>query len=278
MDLNTKKLIADWRKNEGITLSKSKILINQLFYTHSKHLSDVEFVGIAKDYLAYHLDKTIEFETSFIDNIATELTFKPFIQSITKYVDDYSVDYYKDGYIKLGTIQEYQTIEDSNRKDDLEGYSTIKYNLNNKDIVTSAKSGYNYLIFCATIKSNSIYHLEKFGKNQVNINNIRTFSELIKKCVNAKSYEIQRIHYNNYKTTIFRNNLLNDKIDLNKNCLNDEYHYDLLLKLLKYPSLFIKPTNFSKEEEVRIVFEMPKDLSKPKIITHKEIKKLLKFS
>lgn len=40
-------------------------------------------------------------------------------------------------------------------------------------------------------------------------------------------------------------------------------YFDILYDNMFYPALFVKPEPFSSENEVRIVFEMPKDYMKP---------------
>jgi hypothetical protein len=52
--------------------------------------------------------------------------------------------------------------------------------------------------------------------------------------------------------------------------------FNLLYKNTFLPSLFVKPTRFSGEEELRLAFEMPRDVPPPLVLRTND-KSLLKY-
>ena len=170
-------------------------------------------------------------------------------------------NYIRKGRWQLGTIHQYQTIENQKQRDEFEGYCFMNMVINGQLTSSLVSTGYNYLIFCGTKKSNSALHKGSFGEKELYFPNVRSFADSIKKSIGARRYYIQEIEYNTSKWFNVKDPIIDDKLDL-QNIIGAGY-IELLNKYSLYPSLFVKPEVFSEEKEVRIVFEMDKDYYKP---------------
>jgi hypothetical protein len=115
------------------------------------------------------------------------------------------------------------------------------------------------------------------------ITKLRYFAEAVQDQIGAKLFYFNHVIYNDLK--LFRHPTLksiplarpgapNDKFDPS---LINERIFDLLYDSSFLPSLFMKPTRFSGEQELRLVFESDRDLREPIRITKKGLLKFVDF-
>lgn len=187
--------------------------------------------------------------------------------TFSKYVStDIYNRYISKGQFQFGTIRYYQETEISKIRDEYEGYSNLQFGINNQQVLYSCFTGYNYLIFCGTRKTNSAQHQDQFGDKQIIIPNINSFAKSCHRALNSKSYTIGEVQYSNSK--YYRASDLNlDHFDID-NPFSEEI-INHIRKEAVFPSLFVKPEVFKNEEEIRIVFEMPKDQKRPLKISNR---------
>lgn len=182
------------------------------------------------------------------------LSFYKFIKK------DVFENYYKKGKFQLGSIQLYREIENNNIRDEKEGFSNLLIRSNNRHIFTSVISGYNHYIFCGTDSFNETTVLtERFGDVCVRIKNVKSFAEKIKKSIGAKSWQIKKVTYSDFKaySTIQEIKNLNG---INPD-LSDEF-FKYLIDFSFLPSVYCKPLRFSDESEIRITFDMGRNVKK----------------
>jgi hypothetical protein len=261
-------LIASYKKKKfilGMTIiSKDDVIIN-----------DEEFASMAEATLKFHCSVR-NVPLHLIDN-RKSISQKAFndYSPFYKYVSDETYEkYISKGIFQLGNIEQYRNIENKKQRDEFEGHSFLNLNINNHIVSSICSSGFNYLIFCGTKKKNSIELKEQFGNKELYFPNPKQFAETISKTINARSYFIQNVEYNTLKLYINKDKIINSKINLNQ-ILSAEY-FEILKEHLLYPSLYVKPGTFKNENEVRIVFEMPKDQFKPYRFENKELLKHIK--
>jgi hypothetical protein len=177
------------------------------------------------------------------------------------------------GNWQLGNINLYRNTENQKIRDDYEGFSVLHFNINDYPVSQVCTGGYNYLMFCGTKSSGSQKHIEQFGEMELIFPDINKFAEKVANHINAESYIIQEVQYNSLKSYQISERIENKEVEINGRILSPAY-FDILKKYHIFPSLFVKPTGFQTEEEVRIVFKMKKDYNKPFKFKNKE---LLKF-
>lgn len=184
----------------------------------------------------------------------------------TRYVpNDVYEKYIKKGIFRFGTLKYFQNMENEIAKDEMEGFCNIFLTINNEYSACSALTGYNYLILCGTDDTNSQYHLDTFGKCKITIPNIDSFCQAVQKAIRAEDYQIKKVRYDDRK--LFRTMAINiNNADELK--IGNAKRYKLIMQQAALPSLFIKPTGFNVEKELRIAFEMPKDQKKSLQITN----------
>jgi hypothetical protein len=235
-----------------------------------------DYAKIVKDLYCALNDKPIH--TSNINEPVCpklENDFTPFV----KYVEESTFqNYIKNGYWQLGTIEQYRTIENITQRDEFEGYSFVNFRINNSTISSVVNTGFNYLIFCATKNQDSTALKEQFGSKQLYFPNVRSFADRIAKTINAKRYQVQNVEYNSLKLYINNNAINNSKIPTNsaEHILTPEL-FKVIQHHATYPSLFVKPEVFQQENEVRIIFEMPKDQYKPYRFKSKELLSYIRY-
>jgi len=188
----------------------------------------------------------------------------------SKYVEEGVFNtFIKKGIWQLGTIEQYRTIENKKQRDEFEGHSFLNLNINNHIVSSIFSTGFNYLILCGTNKTQSKEHKSQFGQKELHFNNVKSFSESVKKSIGAKKYHIQNVEYNTLKLYI-NNDLIEDPdVDI-ENILTPKF-FEIIKKHLVYPSLFVKPEYFEIENEVRLIFEMNKDYKKPLRFENKQL-------
>jgi hypothetical protein len=198
-------------------------------------------------------------------------------QSLFKYVPEPVVkNYILKGSFQLGSINYYRQTENQKIQDKLEGYSNIVINSNQRQLNITLTSGFNFYIFCGTICSNVNNQMSsKFGQKIIEIPNILAFAKAVQKSIGAIRFYINRVQYADLKIFNINDNSFDVEAatspDINENVFNRLYNYSFL------PSLFVKPSGFSPEKEIRIVFEMPRDTKKIIRISNKGLLHYIKI-
>jgi len=101
--------------------------------------------------------------------------------------------------------------------------------------------------------------IEKFGNVCLKINSIKGFAEKVKKSIGAEKWEIKKVTYSDYKA-YSTTQLIADLNGVNPDLSEEFFNY--LIKYSFLPSLFCKPTRFSAESELRLTFEMDKNVKR----------------
>lgn len=218
-------------------------------------------------------------EKILVRNYFNSSANQPFYKYVSRQIYD---DYLSRGSFRLGSIKYYQSVENDKIKDEYEGFTNLFIDYKNRQIMVSLFSGYNFAIFCGTSNFDSISNKfktmnNKFGDVILKINNIESFANLIKEIIGAKSYYCYEVKYStkkvfsiDYNDTYF-NPAMKDKFEITPNL------FDLFYNNSFFPSLFIKPEFFNDEKEIRIAFEMPKDVNGTIDIESKELLKYIEF-
>jgi hypothetical protein len=189
-----------------------------------------------------------------------------------KFLPERLLKYYLDGSFQFGSIRYYRDIEQQNSKDSMEGLSNIAIKTRKHLFGMSLASGYNFGIFCGTSNLSKRSEMsERFGPRIIKIANLTNFAKEVRSLLGAKRYYFNNVIYNDLK--MFRIKTMNS-ISLSRTeppgnfdpDLVDDVVFDLLYDNSFLPSLFMKPTRFSIEDELRLVFEMPKDIPPPHVI------------
>jgi hypothetical protein len=179
------------------------------------------------------------------------------------------LDYILKDSFQFGSIDYYRNIEEQNSKDTMEGLSNLVISTPKRIICTSLVSGYNYCIFCGTSRlDNRDQMSNRFGPKIVKIADLRKFAEEVKAILGARRFFLHQVIYDDLK--IFRVKTLKSFNGRTRNfdpqVISDSI-FDLLYDSSFLPSLYIKPTRFSVEQELRLVFEMPNDVPHKSQIT-----------
>jgi len=191
--------------------------------------------------------------------------------SFYKFIPASVVDYYQSGSLQLGSIQYYRDIENQNSKDRMEGLSNILFHGKDRYAMSLA-SGYNFGIFCGTsTRDHSAKMSKQFGAKLIKIVDLPAFAEEVRAILKAKRYYFNHVKYSDLK--LFRVRTMK-KLDFAVDDPSRDFDpskvtdaiFDLLYKESFLPSLFMKPTRFSGENELRLVFEMPHDVPHPRVL------------
>jgi len=186
-----------------------------------------------------------------------------------KFMSDSTLNHLMSGSFHLGSIAYYRNIEKQNSKDAMEGLANIAFQAPGNVFGLSLASGYNFGILCGTSKLDRRAEMsDRFGPRIIKITNLRRFAEELKALFGAKRFYYNQVVYNDIK--LFRAKTLKT-IRLSSQeppgnfepSLINEAIFDLLYETSFHPSLFMKPTRFAIEEELRLVFEMPTDVPPP---------------
>ncbi len=100
---------------------------------------------------------------------------------------------------------------------------------------------------------------KKFGGYVMKINNIGSFAEKVKKAVGAEYWQLRKVNYTDYKA--FNTEVHLADLDGVSPDLSDEL-FNILIKISENPSIFSKPVGFIDEQELRLVFSMPRDVKR----------------
>lgn len=174
------------------------------------------------------------------------------------------MNHIRKGQFMLGSIKLYHKIE-SLGQDYREGYANIIFRSPRRDFISVVTAGYNYYIMsCTSISENcgdkTKYMQNRFGDTILRINNPKSFAGAFCKAIGAVNYDIQRINYSSLKA--FQINLEDNELDnLSGSPFSDRLHR-VILEYAKFPCLHVKPSDYCDEEEIRIVFQLPKDSRK----------------
>jgi len=183
-------------------------------------------------------------------------------QTLFKYVPESIVKtYISKGIFQLGSINFYRQTENKKIQDKLEGYSNLVINADHRQLNITLTSGFNFYIFCGTSCSNLDSQMnKKFGEKVIQIPNIIAFAKAVQKSIGAIRFYINRVQYADLKIYHINDNSFDVESaaspDINEKVFKSLYNYSFL------PSLYVKPSGFSPEQEIRIVFEMPRDTKK----------------
>jgi hypothetical protein len=189
-----------------------------------------------------------------------------------KFLPGSTVDYYRAGKFQFGSVQFYRDIENQSSRDRMEGLANIIFHGPKHDWAMSLASGYNFGMLCGTSSLNARDHLSgQFGAQIIKIANLRAFAEEVKVRLGAKRYYLNHVSYNDLK--LFRTRTLN-RIKLSHNNapgnsapdLVTDAFFNLFYERSFFASLFMKPTRFAAENELRLVFEMPTDIAPPGVL------------
>jgi hypothetical protein len=199
-----------------------------------------------------------------------------------KFLPERSLEYYLAGSFQFGSIQYYRNIEHQNSKDAMEGLSNLAIKTRIHLFGMSLASGHNFGLFCGTSNLNRRQEMfERFGPRIIKIASLRQFAEEVQSLLGAKRFYFNRVTYNDLKI-FWVNTLKTIRLsrfdppgDFDPTLINDAI-FDLLYDSSFLPSLFMKPTRFSIEDELRLVFELPADVPPPHVII-KADKTLLKY-
>lgn len=274
----------EFLKYKGFLHTKDNISILTQFLTITKEnvkLSDAQKASMSNIVLDYLIKVGNLKQYSESDKeILIKDYFKPATnQHFYKYVSKQIYnDYISKGCFRLGSIKYYQTVENIKIQDAHEGFTNLFIDYKNKQLMVTLFSGYNFAIFCGTSNFNSINNKlenmnDKFGDIILKIKNPLFFANEIRKIIGAKYFYCYEVKYSTRK--VFSINMGNVYLDL---MIKDKYKitpnlFDLFYNNSFFPSLFIKPVFFSEEKEIRIAFEMPKDINEPIDIESKELLK-----
>lgn len=201
-------------------------------------------------------------------SVLTEHDFKPFTSEFAyKYFESDLFPFFQKGSFRLGTLRYYREIENLKIADDSEGIASLKIDDPNGGggYFASYVSGFNYYIFCMSTEEPSQEHRilsENFGGRAMKIR-IIPFANALQRRVGALRYSVFEVIYNDSK--VFRldgSDAPGQLFDANNQVIETSYTYILnkLIGIGSYPHLFVKPLRYSSEREVRIAFEMPRDI------------------
>ncbi len=133
-------------------------------------------------------------------------------------------------------------------------------------IFAALVSGYNFELFCGTSHlENKELMSTKFGRNIIRIKSARRFADSVTQIIGAKRYHFNRVAYDDLKLfktkTLNRFNFARNKLstDFDPAAIDDKLFKFLCAKSF-FASLFMKPLRFVDESELRIAFELSKDV------------------
>lgn len=267
------------RKGVNARYNKKKFILGTLSVSHQNiTFSQEDYLNLSKNVLNFECsvrgfpkyDTTLN---QLIDSRNITNDYGPFYKYVDKKIFQNKI---LKGNWQLGNIHQYRTIENKKQRDEFEGFSFLNLNINNHIISQVCNAGFNYLILCGTRSKSSSEHKNQFGEQELFFPDIKSFAVDVCKEIKAIKYFIHKVEYNSLKTYINPKVYINENINVADRILVPEY-LDILYQNLIYPSLFVKPEAFSSEDEVRIVFEMPRDYNKPYRFKNKKLLKHIQY-
>jgi hypothetical protein len=181
-----------------------------------------------------------------------------------KYVTPATLQFVLNDSFQFGSVQFYRDIENPNSKDAMEGASSLSISTRDRMVCASLSSGYNFGIFCGT-QNTATKELMKgqFGQHLIKIIDLRAFAEDACKALGASRYYINHVQYNDLKLfrakTLKRFHFSEPSGNFDLEAIDDAM-FKYLYQSTFHSSLYIKPTRFSQEAELRLVFEIDKDI------------------
>ena len=274
-------------KYKGFLHTKNNISLLAQFFSITKEnirLTDAEKAKMSNAIVDYLLNVgNLKRYPENIDNILVRDIFTPSTGHIYKYINEQVYnDFISKGIFRLGSIKYYQAVENDRIKDEFEGFTNLFLDYINRELMVTLFSGYNFAIFCGTSNYNSNSNnsedmKNKFGRIILKISDPIEFGNIIKETLRAKSYYCYEIKYSARK--IFSIDFGNERFD---HTFKDKYEitpelFDIFYNNSFFPSLFIKPEFFSDEKEIRIAFEMDRDIDDPIDIENKDLLKYIEI-
>jgi len=199
-----------------------------------------------------------------------------------KYVSEFSAALYKKGSFQVGSVGYFQKMENEKGRDELEGLAFIATRMGNRIASLVITMGSNYYVFCGTDQENDSlngYHLRNFGSVLLKIE-LMPFVEKVAKRLGAKSFKVMKVKYANAKMVKSEMPIqMTPESFSNFSNIEMQSYLGHLIRDCTTPCLFTKPGWFKDEIEIRIVFEMPYNVSqsKPKQFEHNGLLKHIQF-
>ena len=248
-------------------------------YIHNNKSVIVQLISVTKENIHFDekdLKNMIRITSNYFDSISndkitdTELFGKLHVEeynlnvnglSFYKFISKETYDnFLKKGKFQLGSLKRYREIENLNSRDEKEGFSNLLIKSGKRSIFTSVIAGFNHYILCGTDSFvESLNMSKKFGDICIKITNIRSFAEKVKKSIGDKSWAIKKVTYSDFKS-YSANQVINDLKGVSPDLSEEFFNY--LIQFSFLPSIFCKPTRFANENELRLTFEMDKNVQK----------------
>jgi len=185
--------------------------------------------------------------------------------SFYKYISRESLDnFILKGKFRLGSLEYYQKTSNKNIQDVYEGFTHLAINYQNRQRIQAFYSGFNYLIFCGSYippSDNRANHLLKnFGDCVIRIKDINGFQNAIAGHLSSKKHFRHNVIYEPIKII---QTYTAERLDNIDGPLMTDSTFNLIYNTVSLPSIFIKPTNYCVEYELRLAFEMSWDQKTP---------------
>lgn len=165
-------------------------------------------------------------------------------------MSDYET-YYIHGNIRPQTIEFFRNMEaDDPRSDPWEGHAHLWGVSRRKQFLLACNAGFNSLVFC-TSEDPKIAKNSDFGSVTIRIRNPRKFASLISRKIGADRFRIGRVMYDSAK--IFRARV---KQIPDERLLADDRFVEKIYPYANMASIFLKPSEFRTEREIRFDFSM----------------------
>jgi hypothetical protein len=255
---------AKFQKDEGIWFSRNDVSILVQILGQSKpglSFSAAELQSFFQRTHKYLQDVgAYEPEMLHFGPVANADDFAPIADTeFFKFVNDRTLnEFILKGHFQFGSIQYYRDTENQNAKDGREGLASLIVTTPKVQIFAALVSGYNFGIFCGTAQLEKKELMSaKFGRHIMRIKSVRRFADSVAQIIGAKRYHFNRVAYNDLK--LFKTKTLN-RFNVAKNDTIDDKLFKFLCDKSFFASLFMKPLRFADEAELRIAFELSKDV------------------
>lgn len=247
-----------WFQNKGFeyNLNNRRLIIRAIATTkENAQFDDTQIENFLKAISQYsHTMSGKEGKVSLFGEVNYDEDLPLPSKSLFKFIPkEIFKNFIKKGKFQLGSLQYYREIENEKIKDKKEGYSNIIINTDNRQLLASVISGFNYYIFCGTDKLDELeYKSANFGGYIMKINNIKSFATKVMKAIGAKSWSTRKVFYSDFKAYKVNADVEMDGANPN---LSEEL-FNKLIEISELPSVFGKPKSFEPEQEVRVAFDM----------------------
>lgn len=266
LEFNNLKIKRTFLRNVGFecTYNKRKLIAQGMAISkEGVHFSEKDLKNLIK-HIAKYLDSIAKVDVRLkepLGKIHDNTIFDNDALTFQKYISEKTYEkYIAKGKFQLGSLRLYREIEKKESRDEKEGFSNLLINAGSRDIFVPVISGFNYYVLCGShAEEYSQNRANKFGKVMITVKNVRSFAESIMKSIGAIRWYIRRVDYSDFKS--YRINQIIKNMPKAGFDMNEEL-FECLLNASTLPSIFVKPMRFSDENELRLVFEMPKDAKK----------------